>query len=174
MGYAAALIAGAAALWLTLSPDPFSMAWAVSGAAVIAVTLGLAFRMKLLDREGAPYMHAPGAALFLLRRAPAMIGANLSLLTGALALDPKARPGLLRLKTRPGDDLARGLFVNSLAMTPGLIAVDVDEDSILIHALDEDDADEEELRAAETKALRATQGAPKLTAAPAPQAGAPA
>lgn len=173
MAFAAALTAGAAVLWLMLSPDPFSTAWLASGGAVVVVTLGLAWRMKLLDREGAPYLHAPGAALFLLRRLPSVIAANLSLLANAFALDPKLQPALVRLKTRQGDDLPRSLFANSLALTPGLVAVDVSDDSVLIHALVEDDADEEELRALETQAWRAIAAAPPQAAA-GTQAGAPA
>jgi multicomponent Na+:H+ antiporter subunit E len=174
MAFAAALTAGAAVLWLVLSPDPSSIAWLASGATAVAATLGLAWRMKLFDREGAPYLHAPGAALFLLRRLPSVITANLSLLAGAFAFDPKLHPTLVRLKTRPGDDLARSLFANSLALTPGVLAVDVSEDSVLIHALVEDDVDEEELRALEDHAWRAIAAAPKPAHDAAPRAGAPA
>jgi hypothetical protein len=58
------------------------------------------------------------------------------------------------------------VFANMLALTPGLLTVECSEDSVLIHALVEDDADEEELRALERQAWSAVgKGQPKTAAA---------
>jgi multicomponent Na+:H+ antiporter subunit E len=173
MAYAAALITGLAALWLALSPGAFSTGWLVCGAAAIVVALVLAWRMRLLDREGAPYLSAPGVALLLLRRLPAIVGANLGAIGAALAFNPKLQPALIRLKTRAGDGLARATFVNTLGLTPGLLVVECSEDSVLIHALVEDDADEEELRALERQAWSAV-GKGERPAQVTPQAETPA
>lgn len=155
MAYAAALIAGAGALWLALSPDPFSLTWLAAGGGAIAIVLLLAWRMKLLDREGAPYFQAPGFGVFALARLGGVLRSNLALARAALSLDPGFSPALIRLKTRRGDDFARVAFANGLAMGPGLLTVECDEDSLLIHALVEDDADRLNAAAIEASAWAA-------------------
>ena len=155
MVYAAALIAGAAGLWLCLSPAPFASYWLIGGAAAIIALLLLAWRMKLIDREGAPYLAAPGLALFSLSRLGAALAANLDFARIAGGFSLAIRPALVRLKTRRGDDFARAVFVGSIAAGPGLATLDCDEDSILVHALVEDDGDEAEMRAIEAGIWRA-------------------
>jgi multicomponent Na+:H+ antiporter subunit E len=160
MAYAAALIVGAGALWLALSPDPFSLTWAAGGGLAVAAVLLTAWRMNLLDREGAPYFQAPGLALFALGRLGGVLRSNLKLAGAALSIDSKFSPALVRLKTRRGDDFARAAFANSLAMGPGLLTVECDEDAVLVHALVEDDADRLDAAAIERGAWGAAGAAP--------------
>lgn len=159
MAYVAALIVGAGALWLALSPDPFSLTWLAAGGIAIAAVLLLAWRMRLLDREGAPYFHAPGLGMFALGRLGGVVGSHLALARAALSLDPRFSPALVRLKTRRGDDFARTVYANGLAMGPGLLTVECDEDSLLVHALVEDDADRIDAAAIERGAWAAAGGA---------------
>lgn len=159
MAYAAALIAGAGVLWLALSPDPFSLTWLAAGGGAIAAVLILAWRMKLLDREGAPYFHSFGLGVFALARLGGVVGSNLALARAALSLDAGFSPALIRLKTRRGDDFARVAFANGLALGPGLITVECDEDSLLVHALVEDDSDRLDAAAIERGAWAAAGAA---------------
>jgi multicomponent Na+:H+ antiporter subunit E len=167
MAYAAALIAGAGALWLALSPDPFSFTWLAGGGIAIGVVLLLAWRMRLLDREGAPYFHALGLSMFTLTRLGGVVGSHLALARAALSLDSGFSPALVRLKTRRGDDFARAAYANALALGPGLLTVECDEDSLLVHALVEDDADRLDAAAIERGAWAATGASQAEKGAPA-------
>jgi multisubunit Na+/H+ antiporter MnhE subunit len=149
MIHAAALIAGAAGLWLWLSPSPFSLYWLAGGAGALVFVLAMAWRMRLLDREGGLYFNAPGLALLSLGRLGASWRANLGLARLSAGLSMRASPALIRLKTQHDDDLARALLANVEAGDPGILAVECDDDSILFHTLVEDDGDHAEMRATE-------------------------
>jgi multisubunit Na+/H+ antiporter MnhE subunit len=155
MIHAAALIAGAAGLWLWLSPSPFSPYWLAGGAGALVLVLAMAWRMRLLDREGGLYFNAPGLALLSFARIGASWRANLGLARLSTGLSVRAHPALIRLKTQGGDDLARALFANIEAGDPGILAVECDADSILFHTLVEDDGDHAEMRATEKEVWRA-------------------
>jgi len=172
MFHAAALIAGAAGLWFWLSPSPFSTYWLAGGGGALVLVLVMAWRMRLLDREGGLYFNAPGLALLSLGRIGASWRANLDLARLSAGLSMRARPALIRLKTQGDDDLARALFANIEAGDPGILAVECDEDSILFHTLVEDDGDHAEMRATEKDVWRALgKGVPEAKAAqPAEQA----
>jgi multisubunit Na+/H+ antiporter MnhE subunit len=155
MIHAAALIAGVAGLWLWLSPSPFSPYWLVGGAGALVFALLMAWRMRLLDREGGIYANAPGLALLSLGRIGASWRANLGLARLSAGLSVRAHPALIRLKTQGDDDLARALLANVEAGDPGILAVECDDDSILFHTLVEDDGDHAEMRATEKEVWRA-------------------
>lgn len=166
MAYAAALIAGAGVLWLALSPDPFSLTWLTAGGGAIAAVLLLAWRMRLLDREGAPYFRLPGLGVFALSRLGGAVRSHLALMRSALSIDSGFSPALVRLKTRRGDDLARAAYANALALGPGFLTVECDEDSLLVHALVEADADRIDAPAIERGAWAAVGAAAEKRAAP--------
>lgn len=155
MAYAAALIAGAAAFWLALSPAPFSLDGLFAGAIAVLVATAAAWRLGLLDREGAPYLRAPGLTLFLAGRAPASLGGALRLAVALSRGDMRLYPALARFKLRRGGPASQGALAHAVTLEPGLIAVDCDEDSLLVHALVEDDTDETELAALERGAMAA-------------------
>jgi multicomponent Na+:H+ antiporter subunit E len=155
MAYAAALIAGAAAFWLALSPAPFSLDGLLAGAAAILLVGVACWRLGLLDREGAPYLRAPGLAMFMLARAPASLGGALRLAAALSRADMRLYPALARFKLRSGGAASQGALANAVTLEPGLLAVDCDEDSLLVHALVEDDCDETELAALERAAIAA-------------------
>jgi multicomponent Na+:H+ antiporter subunit E len=145
MAYAAALIAGAAAFWLALSPAPFSLDGLLAGGIAIVLVLAMSWRLGLLDREGAPYLRAPGLAAFMVQRAPDSLSGALRLSAALSRADMRLYPALARFKLRAGGPAAQGALAHAVGLEPGLLAVDCDEDSLLVHALVEDDADETEL-----------------------------
>jgi multicomponent Na+:H+ antiporter subunit E len=159
MAYAAALMAGLAGLWLCLSADASgAIRWAAAAASILFALL-MAWRMRIVDREAAPYFRAPALLILALRRVWPTVKANLDLARAAMGADTGLHPALVRLKTRRSDDAARATFANALSSTPGLLCVDCDGDSLLAHALVEDDADVVELQALEEDVRRAWRGA---------------
>ncbi len=155
MAYAAALIAGAAAFWLALSPAPFAPEELVAGAVTAVLVALAAWRFRLLDREGAPYLRAPGFAAMIISRAAPSLSGNLRLAGALSRADMKLYPALVRLKLRTVGDSAAAALGGAITLEPGLVAVDCDADSMLVHALVEDDADEADLSGLERLAAGA-------------------
>jgi multisubunit Na+/H+ antiporter MnhE subunit len=155
MAYAAALIAGAAAFWLALSPAPFALEELIAGAVTVMLVALAGWRLGLLDREGAPYLRAPGFAALMIARAASSFGGNLRLAGALSRADMKLYPALVRLKLRAEGDSAAAALGGAITLEPGLLAVDCDADSMLVHALVEDDADETDLRGLERLAASA-------------------
>lgn len=155
MAYAAALIAGAAAFWLALSPAPFGLDGLLAGGIAILLVVAASWRLGLLDREGAPYLRAPWLGVFLVRRAPDSLSGAVRLSVALSRADMRLYPALARFKLRAGGPAAQGALAHAVSLEPGLLAVDCDEDSMLVHALVEDDADETELARLERDAAAA-------------------
>jgi len=61
----------------------------------------------------------------------------------ALVINPrKIRPQVVRFKSDLTSDLARVSLGNSITLTPGTITVEVDSQELVIHALDDDSAED--------------------------------
>lgn len=134
MAHSVVLFAALAAVWLLLSGhyNPLMLAF---GALSCAFVLFLARRLGLVDREGMPLhvaQHLPGYWLWLLGE---VVKANIDV--ARRIVDPKlpVSPRMFEVKTRQRTDLLRALYANSITLTPGTIAVDVRDDTILVHAL---------------------------------------
>ena len=131
-----------AALWLLLS-GYFTKATLVAfGVFSVAFTLWFSDRAEVVDREGVPTAIFPcilgyTAWLFLeIGKSNVMVAREV--LKPTINLAPK----LFRVPATQPSDLTRTIFANSVTLTPGTVTVDVREDCLLIHALDEEFADE--------------------------------
>lgn len=134
MAHSFVLFASLAAVWLLLSGhyNPLLLAF---GALSCAFVLFLARRLGLVDREGMPLhvlQRLPGYWLWLLGE---VVRANMDV--ARRIVDPKlpVSPRMFEVETRLRTDFLRALYANSITLTPGTIAVDVRDDSILVHAL---------------------------------------
>lgn len=134
-----AAVVGFGALWLltTLPVRSLAEVGVALAAALAAAALGL--------RMGGP----PSAALAgVLARSFARSGViftgSLPLLRKALGPVSGVRPGLVRIRAR-GTSGERAAFATLLAATPGLAVVEIDEDGLLIHVLNEDTMRPQEL-----------------------------
>lgn len=134
MVHSVVLFASLAAVWLLLSGhyNPLLLAF---GALSCAFVLFLARRLGLVDREGMPLhvlQRLPGYWLWLLGE---VVKANIDV--ARRIVDPKlpVSPRMFEVETRLRTDFLRALYANSITLTPGTIAVDVRDGSILVHAL---------------------------------------
>ncbi|MET0546590.1 MAG: Na+/H+ antiporter subunit E [Caulobacterales bacterium] len=156
MGYAAGLAAAASLLWACLSgrlADPVSVAFGVF--AVIAVVL-VAWRIEALDAEGAPYLRVLGLFTYSLWLLTQIALANIAVARKALSPRGAIAPTLVRYRTQSGLDLSRVIFANSVTLTPGTVTVEIEDDAILVHALDERAVSAEEFAVMERRVMRAT------------------
>ena len=98
-------------------------------------------RMGILDAESQP-VHL---VFKLLRYIPWLLGqiALANLQVARIVLHPRLpiSPKVFTVDTSQHTDLGRAIHANSITLTPGTVAMKVDETSIEIHALTEDFAD---------------------------------
>lgn len=148
------------ALWLLLSGYWNKAVLMGFGAISVAITLWFAERAETIDREGVPSSLFPriigymGWLLFEIGKA------NLQVTREVLRPQIRLAPKLFRVPANQPSDLTRTIFANSVTLTPGTVTVDVREDCLLIHALDESFADVEGITEMGLKATRLeTEGA---------------
>lgn len=104
-------------------------------AASVAVTLFLCARLKIIDREGSPYVRLFGWLAYYPWLFWEVVKANWIVIKACLRADPDISPALVKIKTVCKSDLAKVTFANSITMTPGTVTIEIDGDKLLVHGL---------------------------------------
>jgi multicomponent Na+:H+ antiporter subunit E len=142
IGRFAALSVALGALWLLLS-GYFEKGTLVGfGALSVAISVWLTHHMGMLDREGVPTRVFPGIVGYMLWLTLEIGKANVIVAREVLRPRLKLSPRMIRVPAYQATDLGKTIFGNSVTLTPGTVTVDVDRDSLTIHALTEALADE--------------------------------
>jgi len=134
VAYFLGLLAALVAFWLGNSGHykPLMLGF---GAASVLLTLLLARRLDIIDREGAPYVRL----LALMRYYPwltvEVIKSNWVVLRACLKADLDIVPTLTKIRTTSRSDLGRVTFANSVTLTLGTVTLDIDGDKLLVHGL---------------------------------------
>lgn len=135
MKYTLGLAASLIAFWLVLSGH-YTLLITSFGAASVALVVWLSRRMQIIDHEGP----AAGFSLGLIRYWGWLLG---RIMRSALRVSwlILGRPGQLQpaMRATPSTaqhDLNQVIYANSITLTPGTLAAEVDEHEILIHALE--------------------------------------
>ena len=137
-----ALTAALAALWLGLSgylDDPTLLGF---GALSVIVTVWLTWHVGILDREGVPTRVFPGIIGYMVWLTVEIGKANVLVAREVLRPSLRLSPKMIRVPAYQTTDLGKTIFGNSVTLTPGTVTVDVDRDTLVIHALTADLADE--------------------------------
>lgn len=139
MAYFIGLLFALVAFWLGLSGHYTPLILSL-GAASIAITLILAYRLDILDREGAPHFRVFSFILYVPWLVGEIIKANIKVIRACLKADLDINPALVKVKTNCKSDLAIVTFANSITLTPGTVTVEIEGDMLLVHGLYEEDA----------------------------------
>lgn len=140
MVYAIGLAGTLAALWMLLSghTEPLLLGFGVLS---VAITVGMARRMKLLDAEGVP-LHLAGRALvywpWLIKE---IVKANIDVARIILSPRLPITPTMVRVRTSQRTDLGRALYANSITLTPGTVSVGMEDGDIIVHAITREGAE---------------------------------
>ena len=130
IGLCLALIAG----WLLLS-GYFQILLLSLGAASVTFCVWIAVRMDVIDHEGVP-LHITWAGL---RYVPwliwEIIKANIDVARRVISPSLPIAPSLFDAPVSQKTDLGQVLYANSITLTPGTVAVDLDPGVIRVHAL---------------------------------------
>jgi multicomponent Na+:H+ antiporter subunit E len=130
IGLCLALSAG----WLLLS-GYFQILLLSLGAASVTFCVWIAVRMDVIDHEGVP-LHITWAGL---RYVPWLISeiikANIDVARRVISPSLPIAPSLFDAPVSQKTDLGQVLYANSITLTPGTVAVDLDPGVIRVHAL---------------------------------------
>ena len=129
-------------LWLLLSGhyDPLLMGL---GLASVGLTVYLAHRMDIFDHESFPTQLATRMPRFLVFIMREIVKSNIDVLKRILSFDDKAvSPRLEEFPLPQTTDLGRVIYANAITLTPGTVSVELTKDSVIVHALAKDFADD--------------------------------
>lgn len=112
------------------------------GVAAVVLSVWLARRMGLVDREGIPLDTLPRVPLYWLWLGKEVVKANLAVGRSVLSPDPGLEPSVLEVPDGQGSDFGRALYGNSITLTPGTVTLETDGRVMRVHALTRAAADD--------------------------------
>lgn len=121
------------------------------GIVSVILTIVTAERLQILDAEGEPFELNLRILGYLPWLAKEVLISNLKV--ARVILHPKLpiRPHLIRLHANQRTSLGRVIYANTITITPGTISLDLRGNVILVHALNDDMADEDGAGATDRK-----------------------
>ena len=105
------------------------------GGASVLVVLAITHRMERLSGMDHDPHVGPGILLYVPWLLWQIVKANVGMARILLAPRLLLSPQLLRVPTSQRSDTGRALYANSITLTPGTISLDLNNSSILVHAL---------------------------------------
>jgi len=120
--------------WITMS-GYFKPLLLSLGVISVGLVLGLCWRMKILDREGVPYLGLPKILSYLVWLMEEIVKSNVAVVKAVLSPDLEISPTLVKVPMQQKSDFGRTVFANSITLTPGTVSIDLDGYHILVHAL---------------------------------------
>ncbi len=160
MIYLPGLVLALVAFWLALSGQTSSFFIGLAGISVL-LTLGLAARLRIIDRDASPYHRLPQMLLYLPWLVGQIIKSNIAVIARVLGPGRGIDPAVVRLRTRARTDLGKALFANSITLTPGTVTIDVEGDKVLVHALVREKASVAGFEPMDRRAAAAADSAPR-------------
>ncbi len=126
--------------WLLLSGiyTPLIIGFGIASCLLIAL---IARRMDVLDQEGHPIHLGPRIVLYWGWLFIEIFKANIDVAKCVISPKKHLRPSLFTSKLTQKSDLGKVIYANSITLTPGTVTVDLDDDTVLVHALTEGAAD---------------------------------
>ncbi len=141
MKHAVSLILTLFGLWILLSGH-FEPLLIALGLASSLLTVFLALRMEVIDHEAHPLhlsKQLPRFWIFLTRE---IILANLDVIRRILTPGQSYSPQLRPLPLPQQTVLGQVIYANAITLTPGTVTVKLDTDTITVHALSREAADD--------------------------------
>lgn len=134
-----ALAAVSYGLWLLLSGHydvPYDVPLLLGlGALAVVLVVTIARRMDRQDRKGQPVRLSPKSVLYWPWLAWQIVKANLDVARRIISPGMPIRPTLIRVNASQKSELGRVIYANSITLTPGTVSINVDGNTIEVHAL---------------------------------------
>ena len=129
------------ALWLGLSGHGEPLLLSLGVASVI-FTVFLAHRMDVIDHESHPIHHLTGLLKFWPYLMAQVIKSNIDVIRRILRPGRSISPQMVDLPLPQRSNLGRVIYANSITLTPGTVSVHLGKDTITVHALSKQGADD--------------------------------
>jgi multisubunit Na+/H+ antiporter MnhE subunit len=97
----------------------------------------------------------PQLAWLALSRTGAVVRGALTTMRAAVAADVTLNPALVRIRTRATDPFTKAALAELMTAAPGVVVVEADVDSALVHVNDEDGVDAADIGALEARVIGA-------------------
>ena len=141
MGHIISLAVLLFVFWLGLSGH-FTPLLIGLGIASTLLAVHLAHRMDILDHETHPALLTLRLVRFWLFLAVEVVKANIDVIRRILRPGKSISPQLVTLPLPQKTDLARVIYANSITLTPGTVTLRLDKDTLLVHALSREAAED--------------------------------
>lgn len=127
-------------LWLGLSGH-FEMLLLLIGVASILLVVFLAARMEVIDHESHPIHLTTRLFRFWAYLSREIVLANIDVIKRILTPGKSISPQLITLPLPQKSDLGRVIYANAITLTPGTVSVQLNSNTITVHALAKETAD---------------------------------
>lgn len=113
------------------------------GLASVVLTIFLMKRMNVIDHESYPIHLSAQMPAFIVYIMKEIISANIDVIKRIVApVSNPVSPQMLELPVPQKTDLGRVIYANSITLTPGTVSVDLGKETVLVHALAKETAEE--------------------------------
>lgn len=133
MPYAAGLVVLLAAFWLALSGH-YTVLLLALGAASVALVVWISQRMEIVDEEQ-PIHLTPSLPRYVLWLMGQVLIAAVRVSRLVWSPRPALRPVVGRTDAAGMSHLVQTIYANSITLTPGTLALTVDDESVEVHSL---------------------------------------
>jgi multicomponent Na+:H+ antiporter subunit E len=123
-----------AAFWL-LNSGQYSVLTLSFGALSVALVVLISHRMDTVDRQSRALhwtLRMPGYWLWLCKE---IVRANIDVVNRIWRGHTATSPAQFTLQASQKTEIGRVIYANSITLTPGTVAIDLDGDTITVHAL---------------------------------------
>ncbi len=143
-----------AVYWFSLSGYFNHALLYVVGVLSIAFVVGLCARMNIIDEESAPYSNLNAFVYFgwLFRE---IATANVKVLKVVMDPDRQVSPQTFTVAHQLTSDIAQTSFANSITLTPGTVCLNLNDESVFIHALDKNFVNPQDIDAMQARVAKA-------------------
>ncbi len=113
------------------------------GVASVALAVFLSKRMNVIDHESYPLHLSSQLPAFFVYIFKEIIKANIDVVKRILQWQGSTiSPQLVDIPAQQTSDLGRVIYANAITLTPGTVSIELSQDTITIHALTEEAAQE--------------------------------
>ncbi len=134
MRHSISLSLSLAVFWLLISGH-YTPLLLFLGAVSVALVVFISHKMDVVDHESQPLhwmIRMPGYWLWLI---PQVISANVDVVYRIWRGNSYISPTRFVLKASQRTDMGKVIYANSITLTPGTVAIDLEGDAITVHAL---------------------------------------
>ena len=107
------------------------------GLASVLLTVFIAVRMEIIDHESHPLALSGKLFVYWLWLGWQMVLSAFSVTLAVFAPRSRVAPATAQIPTGARSDIGRVIFANSITLTPGTVAIRVEDDFIEIHSIDQ-------------------------------------